>query len=248
MSQGVLFYALASLAAFSVGLSKGGLPMVGILGVPILAMVISPVAAAALLLPIYIVSDVFGLWIYRHVFDRRNLAILIPAATLGIAIGWATASITSERLVTFIVGAIGLSYCINALFNRGYAGKKPADIPRGLFWGTLTGFTSFVSHSGGPPYQIYTLPQKMEKLVFAGTSTILFAIVNLMKAVPYWALGQFNPGNLQVAAILSPVAALGAFLGYRATRILPEKLFYRIVEVALAVVSVKLLADAYWHS
>ncbi len=248
MSHDVLLYLMGALAALCVGLSKGGLPMVGILGVPILAMVISPVAAAALLLPIYIVSDVFGLWIYRRVFDKRNLAILIPAATLGIAIGWATASITSERLVTFIVGVIGVSYCINALVTRGYAEKKPADIPRGLFWGTLAGFTSFVSHAGGPPYQIYTLPQKLEKLVFAGTSTILFAIVNLMKVVPYWALGQFNPGNLRVAAILSPVAVLGAFLGYRATRVLPQKLFFRIVEVALAVVSVKLLADTYWHS
>ena len=149
----------------------------GALGVPLMALSISPVAAAALLLPIYIVSDMFGLWVYRRDFDRRNLLILIPATTLGIAIGWATYSITSERLVTLLVGVIGLSYCINALVKRGNVERKPADVPRGLFWGTLTGFTSFVSHSGGPPYQMYTLPQKMEKMVFAGTSTILFAVL-----------------------------------------------------------------------
>ena len=248
MTQTVLFYALAMLAAFTVGLSKGGLAMVGILGVPLLALVISPVAAAALLLPIYIVSDVFGLWVYRRAFDSRNLAILGPATTLGVVIGWATARITSERLVTLIIGIIGLSYCINALIKRGNTEKKPADVPRGLFWGTIAGFTSFVSHSGGPPYQMYTLPQKMEKMVFAGTSTILFAYVNAIKLVPYWALGQFNPGNLETAALLSPVAVIGAFAGYRATRIMPEKLFFRIVEVALALVSVKLIGDAVWPS
>ena len=248
MTQTVLFYALAMLAAFTVGLSKGGLAMVGILGVPLLALVISPVAAAALLLPIYIVSDVFGLWVYRRAFDSRNLAILGPATTLGVIIGWATARITSERLVTLIIGIIGLSYCINALIKRGNTEKKPADVPRGLFWGTIAGFTSFVSHSGGPPYQMYTLPQKMEKMVFAGTSTILFAYVNAIKLVPYWALGQFNPGNLETAALLSPVAVIGAFAGYRATRIMPEKLFFRIVEVALALVSVKLIGDAVWPS
>jgi uncharacterized membrane protein YfcA len=117
-----------------------------------------------------------------------------------------------------------------------------------VFWGTLTGFTSFVSHSGGPPYQMYVLPQKMDKMVFAGTSTILFAVVNIIKLLPYWALGQFNSGNLKLAALLSPVAIAGALLGYRITTILPEKLFFRLVEVALAIVSVKLIFDALFRA
>lgn len=242
--DGWLFYALAIASSFLVGLSKGGLPMVGVLGVPVLALVISPVAAAALLLPIYIASDMFGLWAYRRQFSRRNLAILIPAATLGIAIGWATFSVVSERLVTGLVGAIGMAYCINAMIKRGNVARKDADVPRGLFWGTITGFTSFVSHTGGPPYQMYTLPQKMEKMVFAGTSTILFAVVNAIKLVPYYALGQFNPGNLTIAAKLAPIAVFGAWAGYKATSFIPEKLFFKLVEVALFVVSVKLLFDA----
>ncbi len=244
MTSEIPFYALAVLAAFTVGLSKGGLPMVGVLGVPMLALVISPVAAAALLLPIYVVSDMFGLWVYRRAYDRRNLMILIPATTVGIAFGWATASVTSERLVTLLVGVIALSYCVNALIKRGNIPTKPADVPRGIFWGTLAGFTSFVSHSGGPPYQIYALPQKMPKLVFAGTSTILFAVVNAVKLIPYWALGQFNPGNLKLAALLSPVAVIGAYAGFRLVKVIPEKLFFRIVEVTLALLSVKLIADA----
>ncbi len=248
MTGEVAFYLLAGLAAFTVGLSKGGLPMVGMLGVPLLALSISPIVAAALLLPIYVLSDAFGLYVYRHAFDRRNLAILIPATTLGIGIGWATASITSERLVTLIVGVIGLSYCINALVKRGGGETRPADIPRGVFWGTITGFTSFVSHSGAPPYQMYVLPQRLDKMTFAGTSTILFAVVNAVKLVPYWALGQFTAGNLKVAALLAPVAVAGTFLGFRLVKIIPEKAFFRFVEVALAVVSVKLIADAMFKA
>ncbi len=242
--EGWLFYGLAIASSFLVGLSKGGLPMVGVLGVPVLALVISPVAAAALLLPIYIASDMFGLWAFRHQFSRRNLVILIPAATLGIVIGWATFSVVSERLVTGLVGAIGMAYCINAVIKRGNVARREADVPRGVFWGTITGFTSFVSHTGGPPYQMYTLPQKMEKMVFAGTSTILFAVVNAIKLIPYYALGQFNPGNLTIAAKLAPVAVFGAWAGYKATRFIPEKLFFRLVEAALLIVSVKLLYDA----
>jgi len=248
MSGDIAFYLLAALAAFTVGLSKGGLPLIGMLGVPLMALSISPIVAAAMLLPIFVLSDMFGLYVYRRAFDRRNLAILIPAATLGIAIGWATASITREWLVTLIVGVIGLSYCINALITRGGGAAKPADIPRGVFWGAISGFTSFVSHSGAPPYQMYVLPQRLDKMTFAGTSTIFFAVVNAIKLIPYWALGQFTTGNLKVAAVLAPVAVAGTFLGFRLVKIIPERAFFRFVEVALAVVSVKLIFDALFKA
>ncbi len=244
MDQVFWLYLTGAAAAFLVGASKGGLPMVGALAVPLMTLVMPPVAAAAMLLPVYIVSDMVGLWAYRRQFDKRNLAILVPAMTLGVTIGWATAHITAEWLVTLLVGLVGLYYCISVLLKRRDAPPKPADLPRGIFWGTLAGFTSFVSHTGGPPYQTYVLPQKLDKMVFAGTSTIAFAIINALKLIPYTALGQFNLGNLEMAAILSPVAVAGAVSGYLATKRIPEKIFFRLVETALAIVSVKLIYDA----
>jgi len=212
--------------------------------VPLMALQISPVVAAGLLLPIYIISDMYGLWIYRKSFDRRNIAILVPAAAIGIIFGWATASVTNEDVVTILVGLIGLAYCIDAFLKaRRNLPPRSADVPRGIFWGAIAGFTSFVSHSGAPPYQMYVLPQRLEKMVYAGTSTIVFAIINLLKLPPYWFLGQVNLGSLETALLLSPLAIIGAFAGYRLTLILPEKIFFRIVEVALFLVSLKLVYD-----
>jgi len=244
MEFSLLFIVIAGLSAFLVGASKGGLPMVGVLGVPLLALVMPPVAAAALLLPVYIVSDMVGLWAYRKEYSARNLVILVPAMIFGVGLGWATAKITEEWMVTLLVGVVGLYYCASVILRKANAPPKPADVPRGIFWGTIAGFTSFVSHTGGPPYQAYVLPQKLPKMMFAGTSTIVFAIINLVKLVPYWALGQFNPTNLEVAAMLSPIAIAGALIGYKLTAILPEGLFYRLVEVALFVISLKLIHEA----
>lgn len=242
-SADLLFYCAAIPAAILVGASKGGLPMVGTLGVPILALVISPIQAAGLLLPIYVVSDMFGLWVYRRVFDRRNLAILIPAGILGIAIGWATARLVSEAQVTLLVGVIGIAFCLDRWLRPKTLERKPADLPRGIFWGAMTGFTSFVSHSGAPPYQWYVLPQRLDKLVYAGTTTITFAVINVTKLVPYWALGQLNADNLLVAATLAPAAIAATFAGARLVRIIPELLFYRFVVIGLFLISLKLLAD-----
>jgi uncharacterized membrane protein YfcA len=245
MDGGIFFYAVALIAAVLVGASKGGLPVVGMLGVPVLALATPPVHAAGLLLPIFVVTDLFGLWAYRREFDRRNLMILIPATTLGVAIGWATASIVSDRLVTLLVGLIGLSFSLN-YWLRGRHAVEPhrADFPRGAFWGTVSGFTSFVSHAGAPPYQMYVLPQRLDKMIYAGTTTILFAVVNAVKLVPYWALGQLSLANLKTVAALFPFAVAATFAGVKLTRIIPPDIFYRLVIGALFLVSLKLIYDA----
>jgi uncharacterized membrane protein YfcA len=239
----VLFWAAAMAAALFVGGSKGGLPMIALLSVPTMSLVMPPMMGAALLLPVYLVSDVYGIWIYRHSFSGRNLAILIPAAAIGVLAGYMLAGRTNEDMVRVVIGCIGLTFLAMRLRMR-FMGKvtpRPADVPRGVIWGSVSGFTSFVSHAGGPAFQMYVLPQQLPKMMFAGTSTILFAIINLMKVPPYLALGLIEWGDLRTVAIMSPVAIFGAWLGYRITRIIPERMFFTIVEIALFAISVNLI-------
>lgn len=238
------FWVAALVAAALVGMSKGGVPVVGMLGVPVLALVINPVVAAGLLLPVYVVSDIFGLYAYRHAWDGRVLAIVVPGAVVGIAIGWATATIVPEAAVTLLVGVIGLVFALNILLRKPVlAEPKRAEVAPGLFWGGVAGFTSFVSHAGAPPYQVYTLPLGMPKAVFAGTTTIAFAIINAVKLIPYHALGQLNAGNLKVAAVLALPAVIAVFAGVRLVQLMPERLFFRLVVWALALISLKLIWD-----
>lgn len=238
------FWVAATVAAALVGMSKGGVPVVGMLAVPVMALVMNPVMAAGMLLPVYVVSDVFGLWAYRHAWDGRVLSIVLPGAVVGIAVGWATASVVPEAAVTFLVGVIGLAFAANILVRRPLVAepRAPRVVP-GLFWGGLAGFTSFVSHAGAPPWQVYTLPLGLSKAVFAGTTTIAFAIINAVKLIPYHALGQLNPGNLKLAAMLAVPAVLAVFAGVRLVQLLPERLFFRLVVWALALISLKLIWD-----
>jgi uncharacterized membrane protein YfcA len=241
--DGTWFWIAAVVAAMLVGMGKGGLPVVGMLGVPVLSLVMSPVAAAGLLLPVYIVSDVFGLYAYRHAFDRRVVAILAAGGTLGVGLGWATASVVPEDVVTLLVGLIGLVFALNLLIRRSVAAAKEARLGPGLFWGMLTGFTSFVSHAGAPPYQVYVQPLGLGKAVFAGTTTVLFAYINAIKLVPYFALGQINAGSLKAAAVLAVPAAIAVYAGVKLVKILPEALFFRLVTWALLLISIKLIRD-----
>lgn len=245
MPPDYLFWTLAIVATFLVGASKGGVPGVGILAVPVLAQAISPVVAAGLLLPLYIVSDVYGLWLYRKNYDAWNIKLIVMAAAIGILVGWATAQYSSDNLVKLMVGFVGIWYSFDLLLkHRKSTEAKPADVPRGLFWGSIAGYTSFVAHAGGTPFQMFVLPQKLDKMTYAGTATITFALINLMKLPPYVMLGQINVVSLEQCLYLAPVALIGAWAGFRFIKLVPERAFFAIVEIVLFIVSIKLIWDA----
>jgi uncharacterized membrane protein YfcA len=106
-----LFYAVAVPAVILAGLSKGGLGgAMGFVGVPLMALAMSPLQAAAILLPILIVMDMVGLWIWRGYFDRALLLATLPGAMVGIGIGWAAASVVTPDMVRMMVGLIALLF------------------------------------------------------------------------------------------------------------------------------------------
>jgi len=240
--DGLVFWAVAVIAAIFVGLSKGGLPVVAMTSVPLMSLVMPPLQAAGLLLPIYIVSDWFGLWAYRRVFNLRVLKIMVPATAIGVFIGWATASLVSEHVVGGVIGVFGATFAAARLMGFGVpVDARPARVGTGLFWGAAAGFTSFVSHAGGPPYQIYTLPLKMPKAIFAGTTTILFTWVNSAKLLAYASLGLVNFDNLHVAVWLMAPAAAAVYAGVRLVKVIPEALFFKLVLWALLVLSTRMV-------
>jgi len=118
--------------------------------------------------------------------------------------------------------------------------NKP-KVLSGLFWGTLSGFTSFISHSGAPPFQVFVLPQKLQKLVFAGTATLVFAVINLAKIIPYQDLQPYTANDLRSALVLIPFAIGGTYLGAILTKKIPDALFFTLVQIALFGVSLKLI-------
>lgn len=236
---------LLAIAALLVGLSKGGVPAIGMVAVPLLTLVLSPVKAAVLLLPIYVISDIVGVWLYRHRFSAANLKLLIPAGVFGVGVGWLTASQVPERAISFLIGAVGIGFCLNVWLRKDTgAPPAPANAAKGWFWGTLAGFTSFISHAGAPPFQVYMLPQKLPKAEFAGTATIVFAVINAAKIVPYQHLQPYTAQSLWSAAALVPFALTGTVLGAYLTRRIADAWFFRLVQISLFAVSLKVLADA----
>jgi len=239
------FWAAAVPAVVMIGLSKGGLGPLGGLAVPILALAISPVQAAGLTLPIFVLSDIVAVVAYRRQFEPALLKLMIPAAGAGILIGWSTAAWVNDDAVRLIVGLVSVLFAVN-YWLRGRLAQEPMkpSTPKGAFWGAVAGFTSFVSHSGGAPFQMYVLPLRLAPPVFAGTSVIFFAVVNALKLPPYLLLGQFRTSNLMAAAILAPLSIVCALFAVRLIKVIDQARFYRIVYVLMFAIGVFLIGQA----
>jgi len=235
--------AVALIAVALTGLSKGGLGgAFALIGVPLMALAMPPVQAAALLLPVLLAMDAASLWTWRGRAQGWLLRAMLPPAMLGIGLGWLAAAVTPDAAVKLIVGLLALGF-VARQFARP---APPATGPRRASawgWGTLSGFTSFVAHAGGPPFQMHVLPLRLDPRDYTGTSVVFFAVVNMVKLVPYAALGLFEPGLLMASLWLMPVAVVAVFLGAALVRRMRPQVFYPFMFAMLALVSGKLIWD-----
>ena len=242
-----LFYLLAVPAVLALGLSKGGFAGMGQMATPLLAITMPPLEAAAIMLPIMIAQDAVAMWVYRKDWNGRVLAIMIPGALIGIGIAWALASYLSEAGVRIFLAVITISFVIYNLVGEKRVAKEAQKdfgrpgIPGGLFFGACSGFTSTICQAGGPPYQIYVLRLRLSKMVFVSTNAIFFGVMNWLKIVPYFALGQFSTAGVATSAALLPLAMLTNALGFWMIRRTPEKIFFRITMALMFLISLELL-------
>lgn len=241
------FYVLAILAVTLMGLAKGGFAGVGAAALPLLALVVSPVQAAAILLPVLIVQDVVGVWAFRKSWDRGTLVLMIPSAAVGIVLGYLLAAEVSTAAVLAALGAISLIFASYRLWtSRGGRVQVSRNAPLllGATLGVASGFTSQIAHAGQPPFQMWVMPKNLAPITLAGTNAIFFAVVNWLKVPAYLALGQFTRTNLTAAALLMPVAIVTTFAGVWLVRRVKAERFYMIIYLLMIAVGAQLIWKA----
>ena len=241
------FYVAAVPAVLLFGIAKGGFGGgLGVLAVPLMALAVSPVQAAAVLLPILCLMDLVGLWAYRGRWLWPELRILIPASLVGIAVGTLMFGLMSAATVRIVVGVVAIVFTLHFFYSLRHedASALPHFPPGvGLAAGATGGFTSFIAHSGGPPISMYLLRRPLDRTDFVATTVLLFAVINYVKLVPYAWLGQLSTGNLITSLVLAPLAPVGVYIGVWLHRRVSDRFFFRLMYVLLFVVGCKLLYD-----
>jgi len=231
-----LFYLVTIPAVMLYGNAKGGFAgPVAVLAVPLMSLVMSPTLAAAILLPILVVMDGLVVKTYWGVFDRAALKYLLPPAMLGIGLGYLTAEFMNDNYMRLLIGLISLAFGVQSLLRHDVDSKRPHHVGGAGVFGSIAGFTSFSIHAGGPPFTMYLMPRGLSPLLYAGTAGIFFAVVNVVKLVPYYMLDQLVLDNLLLSLVMLPLAPLGVAIGHRLVLSTEPALYYRIISLCLIV-------------
>ena len=237
------FYLVAGVAVLMLGLAKGGFTGVGQVATPIMALLVSPLQAAAILLPILLVQDIISVWVYRRTWSAWNIKVMLPGAVVGIGAGWALAEHLNDSYVRLALGLVSFFFVLIYWFGVSQKLAPKPTARSGVVMGVFAGFTSTIAHAGAPPFQMHVYPQNLDKLTFAGTSAVFFAAMNYIKVVPFLALGQLTHENVVISATLLPLAIATNILGIWLVRIVPQAMFYRIVYLVMFVISLELIRE-----
>jgi len=242
------FWALAVPAVIFAGISKGGFGSGGAFAAtPLMALAAGPGVALAVMLPVLMAIDLATLGPYRGRWSWPEARLLIAGALPGIGAGMAVYSVAPESAIRLLIGVIALGFVAFQMLRRaGWLAPPAGGIgpAAGLALGAGAGFTSFVAHAGGPLVLIYLLGRGLNKTGYQATTVLVFWAINLIKAAPYAWLGLFTAESLRLALILVPAALLGAGAGVALHRLVPERAFFALTYLLLALAGVKLISDA----
>jgi uncharacterized membrane protein YfcA len=229
------------LIAFMKGAFGGGF---AIIGIPLLSLVMDPLAAGTLLAPLFVVMDACALYYWRpSTWSKIDLLWMVPGLAVGIGLGFLTLKIANGHAIAILMSAIILFYIALWLKGGGRIAEHPRHGAKALFAGTTSGISSMVAHSGGPPATMYLLTLGLPKAVYAGTLSTFFAVGNAMKAVPWLMLGQPSGALWILMGLCLPVIPLGVWAGYRFHERLNQQQLYRVCYALLFVTALKLLWD-----
>ena len=233
-----LFWILAITGVILTGISKSGFAGgAGVVAVPLLSLVMPVQHAAAIMLPLLLVMDAKTVRLYWQAINLRELKSIMLAALVGITLAGSAMGSLSSTTLQWILAIFCILFASWQQLTP-LLGKLPGAA---YIWGTLSGISSTLLHAGGPPISIYFLSKGISKKVWLAQAAVFFAMMNVIKLIPYSMNNTWHKDFLILDVILLPIAIMGVFLGHKIQSHLSEATFALSCRVLLGITGMLLL-------
>jgi uncharacterized membrane protein YfcA len=232
-----------ALCAFLVGVSKTGVPGVGILNVPLMALVFFAKESTGLLLPLLALADIFAVVYYHRHAQWKHIWRLLPWALVGIGAGSLIIRYISDVQLKPIIGFIVLVLLIVNYWRLHRAGdelKVPSHWAFAATLGFAAGLTTCMANAAGPIMVIYLLAMRLPKNEYIGTGAWYFLILNWLKIPLFVWDGRITMASAKADIVMLPIIALGAFAGIVILKKLPQKYFNLAIQLLAIAAAIKL--------
>lgn len=236
---------VAATAVFAIAFLKGAFGGgFAILGIPLLALVMDPISGGALLAPLFLVMDVFAFRYWRpSTWSWPDLVLLVPGLLVGSALGFIGMQLADRHLVAIAVALITMGFAALWFIQGARVVVRPRSRIKGALAGVVSGITSMIAHSGGPPVAMYLLPLGLSKALYAGTTATFFCVANLAKVGPWLLLARPSAALWGLTGLCALVVPVGVWAGWRLHQRLDQRQLYGVLYGLLVVVALKLLWD-----
>lgn len=243
----LFFFCVAGPAVIFAGISKAGFGSgAAFAAAAILALVVEPGLALGVMLPLLMLIDASALKPYWRKWSTPDVRLLVIGGIPGVMLGAGLYRVASPDMVRLLIGGVSVGFVLWQLsLAFGLVKLAQARLPdwAGMVAGVVVGFTTFISHAGGPPAAVFLLGRGLGKTQYQATTVLLFWILNIVKFIPYAALGMFTAQTFLANIALAPFALLGTWLGVKAHHLVPERAFFAVTYVLLMVTGSKLIWD-----
>ena len=216
----------------------------GLVGIPLLSLVMDPITAGAIIAPLFIPMDIVSLKYFPpRTWSLPDIKVLIPGLVVGIGLGTVAIALLDTRRVAIATAVVALAFAAQWYGGGQKVGQAPRNAWHAALASMVSGVTTMVAHSGGPPLAVYLLRLGLAREVYVGTTTIYFTVGNFIKVWPWLILGQPTAAMWMLMALCVPVAAIGVWIGWLLNQRLDQRQFYMWCYAILTVSSLKLLWD-----
>ncbi len=239
------------LSVILVAISKSGFGgALGSLGLPVMVLAFPPKLAIAILLPIYLTTDIFVAYIWRKYPALKILKLMVLGGLLGQVLGWVCFEYLDDKYILILIGILALitsiRYFKEFFFHNKTINKTvniKSSFSRAIGWCGFSGFSSFVALTGGIPAQIFLLPLGLDRQIFVGTMSFYFLIINLAKLPFFFDLQLFTSTSIVLSILTLPILPIGIYLGRFLNKKLSDRLFYHISHFALFICGLNLIGQ-----
>lgn len=238
-----LFFVAACAVVFA-GVSKGGFgSAAAFASASILALVVEPGVALGIMLPLLILIDGVTLRPFWRQWHVPSVRVLILSGIPGVVLGALFYTLVNADVLRVLIGLVSIGFVVWQVVPRATPRSGGVGPASGSLAGAAAGFTSFISHAGGPIAAVYLLGQGLSKTQYQATTVIVFGALNVVKAVPYAALGMFTADTMALNLALAPFALIGAWAGVKLHHLISERAFFGLTYILLLTTGAKLIWD-----
>jgi hypothetical protein len=215
----------------------------GIMMTPLFVLFLPPKFAIGLLAPLMLLISGTGVRQYWGLWSVHSILVLLPSSLLGIWVGAYLLAQISAAITSKTVGVLAIAFGIIQFLiidRPDWRDRLRPAAWQGVGFGFASGITTALAHSGGIIFSFYLLPHSRTKEIFVSTTLFLFFASGFVKIGTYAYYGILTFPILFLSLALVPALIFGSMTGKRFNRLIPNKLFMRLICIVVGAMGIKL--------